>query len=147
MNELLLSWLQIINNIMMLQAIPSNHQGSFSATANTLVFFISQCASTIRKVMMQTSIIASVDSSAVPAFTGENIELSIRQADVKSGDLKNTQVTLIKKKVIMARARFERYLFRRMAEPGISFTFAYARVDTLEVETSFTNFSTHKYIP
>lgn len=37
MNELLLSWLHISNNNSTDQMIPTSHQGSFSATTNTLV--------------------------------------------------------------------------------------------------------------
>ena len=38
-------------------------------------------------------------SKTAPSFTDENIDESIRHADVKSGERKNTHVTLMKKKV------------------------------------------------
>ena len=51
--------------------------------------------------------IASVESNVAPFGTFENIDESIRHAEVKSGALKNTQVTLMKKKVIKASKKFE----------------------------------------
>ena len=47
------------------------------------------------------------DKSTAPLGTCENIEVSIRHAEVKSGDLKNTQVTFTRKKVNKARRKLD----------------------------------------
>src|SRR5678816_3398201 len=61
----------------------------------------------IKKMMTETFIMVSVDNKTAPFGTVENMERSIRHADVKSGALKKTQVTLMRKKVSSARMKFE----------------------------------------
>ena len=58
-------------------------------------------------MITETLIMLRVGKSAVPSFTLENIDVSMRQADVKSGDRKNTHVTLIIKKVSRAKRKLE----------------------------------------
>ena len=47
-----------------------------------------------------------VVNNTAPSLTGENIDVSILHAEVKSGARKNTQVTLMKKNVINARKKW-----------------------------------------
>lgn len=62
----------------------------------------------------------SVDNKTAPFGIVENMERSIRQADVKSGALKNTQVTLMRKKVSRARMKFEDSTFFKKSWRHIS---------------------------
>src|SRR5664279_3998559 len=94
---------------MAVQTIPNNHQGILPVTFNTMVFLISQCAITRATMIRLTLAISTQDNTAAPEEFLMNIECKMRQAEVKSGDLKNTQVTLIRKKVQRARKKLVRF--------------------------------------
>ena len=58
MNELLLSWLKARAINIKAQIIDKTHQGIFTATCNTDVLRISQCAMTMRSTINHTLIMA-----------------------------------------------------------------------------------------
>ena len=91
---------------MPVQTIPTIHHFVFCATSNMVVFLINQWVATMKTITTDTLIISIVASSGAPLFTRVNIEVSNRQAVVKSAERKNTQVTLTKKKVNKAKRKF-----------------------------------------
>lgn len=62
--------------------------------------------------MMMTVIfiMLNVDNKTAPLGTCENIEVNNLHAEVKSGDRKNTQVTLMKKNVTIASIKLRKVL-------------------------------------
>lgn len=84
---------------MALQISPSTHQGNFSATPNSRLFLIYQWVPSIQIIIMVTLSMLRLLSNTAPLCAAPNIAASMRQADVKSGALKNTHVTFTKKKV------------------------------------------------
>lgn len=93
------------------QTIPSIHHEIFPATFNTLVFLINQWQATKQIVINDTLITASHDNNAAPFVTLPNIELSKRQAVLKSVARKNTHVTFTRKKVSNANMKLEEVIF------------------------------------
>ena len=106
MKELLLAWLKMSNSSMAVQTIPTIHHFVFCATSSTVVFRINQCVTIIRTITTETFIMSIVGKMGAPLPARENIDVSSLQAVVKSGERKNTQVTLTKKNVTRARIKF-----------------------------------------
>lgn len=91
-----------------------------------------------------------VDSTTAPFGTLLNMDVNSIQADEKSGDLKNTQVTFTKKKVSNARKKLDDtidFKKRGAAMPLCTITGAVADSAAIFLERfrkSCTAFSTHK---
>ena len=86
-----------------------------------------------------------VVNNTAPSFTGENIEVSILHADVKSGALKNTHVTLMKKNVTIASIKLAKVLLLIKSVPCPSFIPSAVTANGKgTLRTSFINFSIHK---
>src|ERR1700738_2094339 len=134
--------------------IPSNHHGVLEATPKTRRLRMNQCVITISVIITATLIILSVSSRVAPLCTRPNMEESILPAEGKSGDLKNTQVTLTRKKVNSAMIKLGDHIFLRnlgAAIPCIATGSAYCSTNTgsglKRRRKSWINFSTHKYRP
>ena len=85
---------------------PTIHHFVLAATSSIVVLRKNQCDATIRTVITDTLIMLNVCKTATPLLCPPNIEKSKSHAVVKSGERKNTQVTLIRKNVSKAQKKF-----------------------------------------